>query len=197
MQLHIDNRPAVSDAMRKFMYDMECMDLTTSKGRDGRYAWRRQGEHGMTVVVYNALDPQRPDLAHPCRLAMEVVTPEGEVAVEMLCTYPSSASVMLKQLVDLTDAMVFQKPVMIEGYQPPSRLVLMEDPDLYVAIMPNQAEPAPDARPRYVAYRLGGDDDASELEVLGDYVAVHRAFGRVERAAHDRRQENEGPQLRM
>jgi hypothetical protein len=192
---HIENREPVSPAMRNFIYQMGCMGLLPSKGTDGCYAWRRQGEHGMTVVVYNELDPQKPDLAQPCRLAMEIVGPEGDVAVDLLCQYPSAAGSLLMHLVDMADKMSFQKPAAIEGYQPPSRLVLMDDPDFYVAIVPNQGDPAPDARPRYVAYRM--DAEASELELLGDYPSGHRAFMMVERTAHDRRQERGSPQMRM
>lgn len=195
MDHHVVNREPVSSAMQKFIYRMTCTGLRPSGGMDGRQAWRRKGEQGMSLVVYNSLDPKKPDLAQPCRLAMEIVSPDGEVVLDILCTYPSSAEMLMTQLAELTDAMAFYKPSAIEGYQPPNRLVLADDPDFYMTIVPNERDTAPDARPAFAAYGL--DTDASALEALGEFTTAYRALGVLERASHDRRHDNSGPRMGM
>jgi hypothetical protein len=92
--------------------------------------------------------------------------------------------------------MAFLKPEAIDGYQPPVRLVHMEDPGLYVAVMPSQ-DHARDMGSRFLACRMDDDEGVSEMEVLGGYPSINRAFGMIERTAYDRKQEYGAPRMGM
>lgn len=165
------NRPAVSAAMKAFK--VKLLELGMVPSHQGqRSAWHRKGVGGMSVIAFNAVDPTDAEFRHPARIAVALDSGQGEIVASQVIAYPSSAKVVIERLVEISDAMRYHRTKAIEGYQPDSRLCLVDSESLYLTIQRDDPSDLVQ-RPIYVAHHR----DEGGLDRIGQSLELHKAFG--------------------